>query len=64
MNCYECAKTGQTAPAVSICRHCGAGLCLAHTQEAARYRVGGTVFACPHDTGLEPGRVARFGTAA
>jgi hypothetical protein len=50
MNCYECAKRESTTPAVSVCRTCGAGLCLEHTREAAMHLVGGTHFDCPHDT--------------
>lgn len=55
MDCFECARNGQAAPAVSVCRHCGAGLCLEHTYEAAEYRVGGTVLGCPHDLRRSPG---------
>jgi hypothetical protein len=57
MECYECAQQGNTTAAVSICRNCGAGLCLEHTHQAAEYRVGGTVFGCPHtlnSPGLRP----------
>ncbi|MGZ4335960.1 MAG: DUF2180 family protein [Gaiellaceae bacterium] len=49
MDCYECARTGHAATAVSVCRNCGAGLCIEHTYEAGEYRVAGTTFGCPHD---------------
>jgi hypothetical protein len=49
MDCYEYTRSGDAAPAVSICRNCGAGLCIDHTYEAGEYRVGGTTFGCPHD---------------
>jgi hypothetical protein len=31
MNCYDCALSGATRPAVAICHHCGAALCPDHT---------------------------------
>jgi hypothetical protein len=49
MNCYECAIRGETVAAVATCRNCGVGLCLEHLAEAQSYRVGGTLYACPHD---------------
>ena len=49
MNCFECAKMNDTVPAVSICQHCGVGLCLDHLIEARAYRVAGTTFGCPHE---------------
>jgi hypothetical protein len=49
MNCYECGLRGEAVPAVATCKHCGAGMCLEHLAEAQRYRVGGTLFGCPHD---------------
>ena len=49
MNCFECAKANDTVSAVAVCDHCGVGLCLDHLIEARRYRVGGTIWACPHD---------------
>jgi hypothetical protein len=49
MNCFECAKVNDAVPAVGVCRHCGAGLCLDHLVEAHRYRVGGTNFGCSHE---------------
>jgi hypothetical protein len=54
MQCFECARKREVTPALSVCRHCGAGLCLEHTYEAAEYRVGGTVFGCPHDLRRSP----------
>jgi hypothetical protein len=48
MNCFECAKVNDAVPAVAICDHCGVGLCLDHLVEARAYRVGGTIWACPH----------------
>jgi hypothetical protein len=51
MNCYECAKTGAAAPAVALCLHCNAGLCLEHLREAAAEPTrGGTHMGCAHDT--------------
>ena len=49
MNCYECALRGESVPAVASCGRCHVGLCLEHLAEAQRYRVGGTLFGCPHD---------------
>lgn len=54
MDCYECAAHGDTVAAAGICLHCGAGLCPTHLGEAARFRVGGTRYACSH----RPGRAA------
>ncbi|HEY8347648.1 MAG TPA: DUF2180 family protein [Symbiobacteriaceae bacterium] len=34
MQCYDCAKQGVERAAVTICRHCGAALCLDHAQVA------------------------------
>jgi hypothetical protein len=48
MNCFECAKVNDTVPAVGLCRHCGVGLCLDHLVEARDYRVGATMWGCPH----------------
>ena len=39
VNCFECAKTSDSVPAVAMCDHCG---------EARAYRVGGTIWGCPH----------------
>ena len=65
MNCFECAKVGDTVAAVGVCRHCGVGLCLDHLVEAAAYRVGGTLFACGHDlAATEPLRGVPAGIAA
>ena len=49
MNCFECAKASDAVPALGICQHCGVGLCLDHLVEAGEYRVGGTLFGCPHE---------------
>ncbi len=49
MNCFECAKVHDTVPAVSICKHCGVGLCLDHLIEARNYEAGGTSFGCAHE---------------
>ena len=49
MNCFECANANDTVPAVATCGHCGVGLCLDHLIEARKYRVGGTLWACPHN---------------
>lgn len=49
MNCFECAKANDTVPAVAVCDHCGVGLCLDHLFEASKYRVGGTLWDCPHN---------------
>jgi hypothetical protein len=49
MNCLECAKANDTVPAVGVCHHCGVGLCLDHMIEAREYRVGGTIWGCPHE---------------
>jgi hypothetical protein len=48
MNCLECARVNGTVPAVGVCHHCGVGLCLDHMIEARGYRVGGTIWGCPH----------------
>lgn len=52
MNCYVCATASRTEPAVAICRHCGAGLCLEHMREAAAWSGPGGMAAlgCEHDT--------------
>ncbi len=49
MNCFECAKANDAVPAVGLCQHCGVGLCLDHLVEAHEFRVGGTLFGCPHE---------------
>jgi len=51
MNCFECAAERATTAAVATCHHCGVGLCLEHLSEAHEYRVGGTLYGCPHDFG-------------
>jgi hypothetical protein len=64
MNCFECAKANDTVPAVATCSHCGVGLCLDHLIEAGKYRVGGTLWACPHDLpALKPLRGVPAGIA-
>lgn len=54
MYCYECALRGESVPAVASCGHCHVGLCVEHLAEAQRYRVGGTLFGCPHDLSARP----------
>jgi hypothetical protein len=58
MNCYECAKVDSHLPAVALCLHCNAGLCLDHLREAAAERTrGGDHIGCLHDTwraGVQP----------
>lgn len=63
MNCHECALAGKTTTAVSICPHCGVGLCLEHLREAQAYRVGGTTYGCPHQP-VRPSRSRRHAAAA
>jgi len=48
MDCFECAKANDAVAAVAVCDHCGVGLCLDHLIEAREYRVGGTIWGCPH----------------
>lgn len=31
MNCYECQRLGAGRPAVALCHHCSAALCLEHS---------------------------------
>jgi len=65
MNCFECAKANDTVPAVGLCRHCGVGLCLDHLVEAHEFRVGGTMFGCPHEMpNVQPLRGVPAGIAA
>jgi len=54
MNCYVCAtRQGTPTPAVALCRHCDAGLCLPHLREtAASQQAGGMNLNCIHDTWL------------
>ena len=49
MDCFECAKANDAVAAVGVCRNCGVGLCFDHLMEAKVYRVGGTVYGCPHE---------------
>ena len=48
MNCFECAKSEDSIPAVGVCKHCSVGLCFDHLIEAHAHRVGGTLYGCPH----------------
>ncbi len=48
MNCFECAKTHDSVPAVGLCQHCSVGLCLDHLIEARAFHIGGTNYGCPH----------------
>lgn len=48
MNCFECAKTHDSIPAVGVCKHCSVGLCFDHLVEAHEFRVGGTLYGCSH----------------
>ena len=50
MNCFECAKKHESVPAVGVCHHCGVALCLDHLERAMSFRVGGTLYGCPHET--------------
>ncbi len=61
MNCYVCATADRTEPAVAICRHCGAGLCLEHVREAAASPGPGGLAAlgCEHDTLRAPSGTRR-----
>ena len=49
MNCFECAKANDAVAAAGVCQHCFVGLCFDHLVEAREYRVGGTIFSCPHE---------------
>ncbi len=33
MNCLDCAKLGEDQPAVGVCSHCGACVCIEHLNE-------------------------------
>jgi Uncharacterized protein conserved in archaea (DUF2180) len=51
MKCFVCARTNEDAPAVAVCPHCNAGLCLAHVAETARDPgPGGMRLSCGHGT--------------
>jgi hypothetical protein len=52
MNCLVCARSARNpAPAVAICPHCSAGLCLTHVEETARTpSPGGMRLSCGHGT--------------
>lgn len=58
MTCFECAKRHESVPAAGVCRRCGVALCVKHLVEARAFRVGGTVYGCPHDV-----PASRHGTA-
>lgn len=49
MNCFDCAATDTTQPAVAICHDCGAGICADHavTQVRRLTRTGGLGMAIP-----------------
>jgi hypothetical protein len=65
VNCFECAKTSDTVPAVGVCEHCGVGLCFDHVIEAREYSVGGTRYGCGHALPLvKPLRGVPAGIAA
>ena len=65
MNCFECAKTHDSVPAVGTCQKCNVGLCLDHLIEAHTYRVAGTTFGCPHTIpNVKPMRGMPAGIAA
>lgn len=57
MNCYVCAREGQTRPAVGLCRHCQVALCMTHHRRAQEESRGGARVACSHLR--EPAAVAR-----
>lgn len=63
MNCYVCAtKDMREAPAVALCKHCDAGLCLQHLRvAAATQQAGGLNLACIHDT-WSPAIASRVGS--
>jgi|DewCreStandDraft_2_1066082.scaffolds.fasta_scaffold00007_347 hypothetical protein len=48
MTCYICSRGGNAAPAVAVCIHCGAGLCMTHFVEAQSASVAGMKYTCPH----------------
>lgn len=51
MICLSCARTGTEQPAVALCPHCKAGLCLLHVAETTLSNgPGGTLFSCGHHT--------------
>lgn len=51
MLCYSCAEQGIDQPAVALCRHCTAGLCMDHLRETAAHFTSNSLLAsCPHDT--------------
>jgi len=52
MLCYSCAEQGIHQPAVALCRHCTAGLCMDHLREAAAHFASdpSMLSTCHHDT--------------
>jgi hypothetical protein len=51
MLCFPCATARDESPAVALCPHCHAGLCLSHVAQAATYQGrGGTRLGCGHST--------------
>ena len=51
MNCLTCSRSGAPQPAVALCPHCYAGLCLTHVTETANAPApGGMRLTCGHDT--------------
>ncbi len=51
MLCYSCAEQGIHQPAVALCRHCTAGLCMDHLHETAAHLASNRLLAdCHHGT--------------
>ncbi len=51
MLCYSCAEQGIDQPAVALCRHCTAGLCMDHLRETSAHFTSNSLLAsCHHDT--------------
>jgi len=51
MNCLICTREATPTPAVALCPHCSAGLCLTHVEETKRdWGPGGTDLSCDHGT--------------
>lgn len=47
-NCLICGRDNRESSVVGVCLACGALLCAAHREEAARSRPAGMQFGCPH----------------